>query len=112
MRRIAGRFAASVKKRSGDLRLRLMPQPMVRYEPKEASIIDGAVFSFAKGTNPEVLLVIEAENDERGGLRFVYSPARMTSGACRLFMDQDEVWSVSSARGIVPSGTYRYLYTR
>lgn len=112
MRRIADRFAASIKKRSGDLRLRLLPQPMVRYEAKEASIIDGALFSFAKGTNPEVLLVIEAEIDERGELRFVYSPARMTSVACRLFLDQDEVWSVPSARGLVPSGTYRNLNTR
>ena len=112
MRRIARRFVASVAMRNGDLRLRLMPQPMLRYEPTNARVVDGALFSFSKGTNPEVLLLIEAERDEQEKLRFVYAPARMTSRACKLFVDETEVWAVDSERGDAPSGVYRNFYTR
>ena len=33
--------------------LRLIPQPLIRYQPKDQSIIDGALFSFSLGTDPE-----------------------------------------------------------
>jgi hypothetical protein len=112
MRQLAKRFAASVKSRSGDLRLRLMPQPMIRYAPQDSGTIDGAVFSFSKGTNPEVLLLVEAIEDKSDGVRYVYSPARMTSRACRLLLDEESVWSVKQERGDVLSGTYRNFYTR
>jgi hypothetical protein len=112
MRRLAGRFTASVKRRAGDLQLRLMPQPMIRYEPKQEEIVDGAVFSFAKGTNPEVLLVIEAVKTQRGDLRFEYSPARMTSAAVGLSLDGEETWSMTKESGYARSGTYRNLYER
>lgn len=112
MRRLANRFGASVKMRSGDLRLRLMPQPMIRYAPKESTTVDGAVFSFSKGTNPEVLLLIEAIKDKSGGLQYVYAPVRMTSRACKLLLDEQPAWSVEHERGDLTIGVYRNLYTR
>ena len=41
--------------------LRLMPQPLYRYPAPsaKASYIDGAVFAFVEGTDPELLLLIE-----------------------------------------------------
>ncbi len=42
--------------------LRLLPQPLYRYESTDPDVLDGAVFAFvtSAGTDPEALLVIEA----------------------------------------------------
>ena len=85
---------------------------MARYETASDTVVDGAVFSFAKGTNPEVLLVIEAHRNVDGEVRFVYAPTRMTSAACELSMSNTKVWSVERDPGHEVSGTYRNLYTR
>ena len=63
MRELTRAFAAT----SEDLNakrweLRLLPQPLYRYESTDPDVLDGAVFAFvtSAGTDPEVLLVIEA----------------------------------------------------
>src|SRR5262249_37749952 len=40
--------------------LRLLPQPLLRYEPGVKDIVDGALFAFSLGTDPEAILVLEA----------------------------------------------------
>ena len=59
--------------------LRLLSRPLYRYEPKEGPVIDGAVFAFAMGTDPESLLLIEAvkQNNAPG---WQYAFVRRTSG--------------------------------
>jgi hypothetical protein len=59
--------------------LRLLPRPLYRYEAAEDSIIDGAVFAFVMGTDPESLLLIEAVR-ENGKEKWQYGFARRTSG--------------------------------
>jgi hypothetical protein len=39
--------------------LRLISQPLIRYEPKSKDVLDGALFSFSLGTDPEVILLLE-----------------------------------------------------
>ena len=48
--------------------MRLLPQPLYRYESTDPEVIDGAVFSFvtSAGTDPEILLVIEARGTGAG----------------------------------------------
>jgi hypothetical protein len=45
----------------GRWELRLLPQPLYRYESTDPAVVDGAVFAYvtSAGTDPEVLLVIE-----------------------------------------------------
>ena len=47
---------------------RLLPQPLYRYQSIDPAVIDGAVFSFVSnaGTDPEVLLVLEARKPASG----------------------------------------------
>jgi hypothetical protein len=59
--------------------LRLLPRPLYRYETKSGPIIDGAVFAFVMGTDPESLLLIEAVQ-EGGDAKWKYGFARRTSG--------------------------------
>ena len=61
MRGIAAKFSAQRVDPDGSRRdLRLMRQPLYRYEGNRRDLIDGAVFCFAQGTNPDVILQLEA----------------------------------------------------
>jgi len=48
--------------------LRLLPQPLYRYESTDPDVLDGAVFAFvtSAGTDPEALVVIEARRPAEG----------------------------------------------
>jgi hypothetical protein len=60
--------------------LRLLPKPLYRYEPKGGPVIDGAVFAFVMGTDPESLLLIEAVKGDDGAAAWQFAFARRTSG--------------------------------
>lgn len=58
--------------------LRVLPQPVYRYQSITAELIDGAVFAFVLGTDPEVLLLLEARQGTDGP-EWLYSLARMNN---------------------------------
>lgn len=65
LRALARRFAAQEVLRSGArIELRLLSQPIDRYDDPAADILDGAVFVFANGTNPEVGLLLECSEQK------------------------------------------------
>jgi hypothetical protein len=63
MRMLSRDFSASSKDRE-DRRweLRLLPQPLFRYESTDPDVLDGALFAYVTtaGTDPEALLLLEA----------------------------------------------------
>jgi hypothetical protein len=74
--------------------LRLLAKPLYRYDPPAGPVIDGAVFAFATGTDPEVLLLIEAvrENDIT---TWQYAFARRTSGQLEGRWRDRPVWQAA-----------------
>jgi hypothetical protein len=72
--------------------LRLLPRPLYRYETKGGEVLDGAVFAFAMGTDPEILLLIEAVKVEDQP-RWQFAFARRTSGELEGRLDGKAVWS-------------------
>ncbi len=61
MRALIRDFSASTQDHTArHLELRLLPQPLYRYESTDPDVLDGAVFAFVSSTDPEALLVIEA----------------------------------------------------
>jgi hypothetical protein len=61
MRALTRDFSASTKDQMDRrLELRLLPQPLYRYESTDPDVVDGALFAFVTSTDPEALLVIEA----------------------------------------------------
>ena len=58
--------------------------------PKE--LLDGALFAFVQGTDPEIFLLIEAEKMERGA-RWRYAASRMNMFGLHLALDDKQVWS-------------------
>jgi hypothetical protein len=60
IRDLVGRFDAHQFWEGERSELRLLPKPIHRYEDESAGILDGALYAFVHGTNPEVLILIEA----------------------------------------------------
>src|SRR5262245_31187209 len=81
--------------------LRLLPRPLYRYDIKAATethpnLRDGALFAFVQGTDPEVLLLVEAVvAGDRS--RWQYAFARATSGALEARLGEQLVWKVARA---------------
>ena len=74
--------------------LRLMNNPLYRYQDKERQIIDGAVFAFALGTDPELFVVLEAREHDDGSRSWEYSLAAMTCWAVEVKHDDRSIWSI------------------
>ena len=92
--------------------LRLLVQPVHRYLDESAKLTDGAVFVLAHGTNPEVLIQIEAHADEQPP-RWRYSLVRLGSAEMHVSIDGKEVWKQDRTPGIVgqPVDPYWLLIT-
>lgn len=95
MKSLADKFSATLlgwKTDNSDREeLRLLTRPLYRYDPKEGPVIDGAVFAFVMGTDPEVLLLIEAVK-EGDDVKWQYAFARRTSGELEGRLGQQVVW--------------------
>ena len=73
--------------------MRLLSQPLYRYDGSEAPLIDGGLFAFVQGTDPETLLLIEARRVD-GKPRWEYGLARMNHVAMRVSHRGQPVWTV------------------
>jgi hypothetical protein len=73
--------------------MRLLTQPIYRYEGALPPVIDGALFSFVQGTDPEVLLLIEARRVGEQ-TEWQYSLSRMTSIELKVSHRGKVVWTV------------------
>jgi hypothetical protein len=91
--------------------LRLLPQPVYRYS-EEGTILDGSLFVFVLGTDPECCLLLEACKDDRGS-RYRYAVAPMSIFHLEARYKGDTVWAIE-ARGAAGAGSRSYyagLYT-
>jgi hypothetical protein len=79
-----------------DYQLRLLPRPVHRYADEGAGIVDGALFAFTYGTNPEVFLQIEARREETDRPRWRVSFARSSAAAVAVTRDGMTVWSAEA----------------
>jgi hypothetical protein len=102
LRTLARRFTASEKHLGEFSSLRLLPQPIDRYEDAEHGISDGAAFVFAYGTNPELALLIECEED-----KWRYAVARMSWAESILKLDDKEVARFAQLTTFPTSGAYQ-----
>jgi hypothetical protein len=75
--------------------LRLLPQPLVRYEPAGTKVLDGSIFALAEGTDPQSLVLIEARNSG-GAPRWEYAFARFHFASLWGFHRDTEVWRVDA----------------
>jgi hypothetical protein len=99
MRTFARRFKVhETLKQKGEkeeVECRLLSQPIDRYQDGK-EIVDGAIFAYANGTNPEVGVLLECNAD-----RWSYGVIRLSSAELRVTLDGDEVAQL-------PTGDFRY----
>jgi hypothetical protein len=89
--------------------LRLMTQPVYRYEEPDEEI-DGALFVFAQGTNPEAVLLLEACRDgAKTGWRYGFAPTTIYELIAHLDGEEGPiVWSKPRYKFLnMESGPYR-----
>ena len=114
MRGIARRYRMlSVwgQEESGEWDLRLLPTPMMRYASPEAGVIDGALFGYAQGTNPEALVLVEAIRTEQG-TEWQSAPARLSGYAIRGWFDGKQVLDTQRIQVTRDNETFRHVYQR
>jgi hypothetical protein len=71
-----------------------LAKPLYRYEKTPSNLLDGALFSLVSGTDPEVLLLIEARRTA-GELQWQYALARLSIMELRVTYDGQTVWSAA-----------------
>jgi hypothetical protein len=95
MKTIAERFTGAVDTESNfknPEQLRLLTTPIYRYSATAQGILDGAVFAFVQGTNPEVLMLVEAEATAPEATVWRYGFARMSCFFLRVHQGSNLVW--------------------
>ena len=103
MKALAERFTAAVDMNedfSTPEQLRLLTTPVYRYSSQDHLIVDGAIVAFVQGTNPEILLIVEAVAKD-GAIQWQYGFARMSSYNLRVYQDARIVWK--NVRVAVPT---------
>lgn len=98
MKEISRRFTAhETAAVGGRIELRLLTSPLFRYSDPDANIIDGAIFALANGTNPEVLLVLEAHDVKDADSAWHYALVQLTGASVAVELDGKEVWQCGEA---------------
>jgi hypothetical protein len=94
MKDLAGDFAASETfSPTQTTQLRLMIRPLHSYADEKRGIVDGSLFAFATGTNPEVMLIVECRKADDGSLAWYFAGARMGAAQAELRHNDKVVWS-------------------
>ncbi len=93
-RDIARRFSAnSIDEKEGRWELRLVAKPIHQFEiEKPSSVWCGSLFLLCQGTDPELVLAIEAQKGD-GGYVWHYGAASFTDYGLSLRLDDKEVWT-------------------
>jgi hypothetical protein len=115
MRAMSREFTAHMEA-DGVWELRLLPQPIYRYGDEQGDVADGALFAYVwtKGTDPEVLLLLESRKTAQGQA-WHYAPVRFSNREVWLRRDGVEVWRAASHRepeGATTDQVYTTAYAR
>jgi hypothetical protein len=78
LRDLAAEFEVSVQSDQNRYELRVLSRPLYRYSQAEGGVLDGALFAFVEGTDPELILTIETQSDKP---RWVFACGRLTRWA-------------------------------
>jgi hypothetical protein len=113
MRAIAESFTASVEfqyENTSHYELRLLTRPVYRYTSDDGKTLDGTLWAFVQGTNPEALLLVEARPGRDNTSQWHYAFAAMTSYPAIAKRSGQSVWSVGRQPIPTPDTRGAYLF--
>ncbi|MCI0362068.1 MAG: hypothetical protein L0211_26605 [Planctomycetaceae bacterium] len=87
--RLEGRQNSKLGERPYDLAL--WPKLLHRYSDASANIVEGGVFAFVHDSNPEIIVLIEAQG-KAGAASWKFALARHTAAPLHVDLDGEEVW--------------------
>jgi hypothetical protein len=94
MRELVRDFSATTTLQGVEQELRLLTQPLHRNEKSAGEVLDGALFTFVTGTDPELMLVIEARPaDGADKPSWHYAAGRFTDLTLKLRFKDVELWT-------------------
>jgi hypothetical protein len=94
--------------RGEDQTPRLLPKPLYRYDVEKTKTLDGALFAFVIGTDPELMVLIECDTAaEKPEWRF--GVTRMNRDVVRLKHKGEKVWEAAAIRDHSPKDSYLFL---
>lgn len=92
LRQIARRFHA-VDVGAKNRRYRFLSSPVYSYDAPKQGVLQGAMFVFASGTDPELLLLIELREDRETNTKaHHWALARMNRSEMKAYLDDEVVW--------------------
>jgi len=113
MKTIAERFTTAVDpsgKFDNPEQLRLLTKEVYRYSAPDREIADGALFAFVQGTNPEILITIEAFGADPETRYWRYGFARMSCFFLRVQRGDKIVWKVDREPVPTPDRANVYFF--
>lgn len=94
MRELAREFSATTILEDVEQGLRLLTQPLHRQTKDTDEVLDSALFTFVTGTDPELMLVIEARPiDGKGEPVWHFAAGRFTDLTLKLRHKKVELWT-------------------
>lgn len=112
MKTFAQRFSAHAIKNAPEYdegshwEFRLLPHPIYRYA--EVAAVDGAIFAFTQGTDPEAFLLFESRELD-GVAQWHFGFAAACGWELHGKLGEREVWRRPNARQRVPEGDYAVI---
>ena len=112
MRALAKRFTANQTWMGDRSELRLLPTSIRLYESADDGVLDGGLFAFVHGgTNPEVILVLEAMHGAKEDY-WQYGCVRLGHARMQAKFDDREAWSVETYDSTSPNAPYFWMLPR
>ena len=93
MRQLARRFSVHEDVNDSKIECRLLAQPIDRYAGEPDGTVDGAIFAFANGTNPEVGLLLECREKE-----WSFGLCRLSAAALYVKLDDKQIWEAAKVK--------------
>jgi hypothetical protein len=84
---------------------RLLPTPLYRYDAERTKTLDGALFAFVLGTDPELLLLFECDTSAAKP-EWRFGVARMNSFHTYLKRKGETVWEAAEIKHSSPNDVY------
>jgi hypothetical protein len=101
LKQLAGKFTGHQfwDPNNSRFELRRLDRPLHTYRDEEAGILDGALYTLANGTNPEILLFVEARTDPKDASKRVwqFTVGRLAHAELHLAFDEKEVFEAPRA---------------
>jgi hypothetical protein len=105
LRGIARRLEATESRRGETFALRLLDRPIYTYADPDRGIVQGGLFAMSYGTNPELLVQVEART-EGDKPHWQIAFARLSAAELIVRQSDKEIWRADALKADDPTGSY------